>query len=50
MKSDFRSESCKRKFKLAPLIVYNLMIECSKKNWENDPKTAYEQRNVETWI
>ena len=49
MKSDFRSESFKRKFKLAP-FVYNLMIECSKKNWENDPKTAYEQRNVETWI
>ena len=26
------------------------MIECSKKELENYPKMAFEQRNIETWI
>ena len=44
MKFDFRSESFKRKLNLIH-FVSNLIIECSKKNRENDPKKALEQRN-----
>ena len=49
MKFYFRSKSFKRIFRLSP-FEYNLMIECSKKNWENYSKRAFKQRNIETWI
>ena len=44
MKFDLRSETFKRKFSLIH-FVSNLIIECSKKNRENDLKKALEQRN-----
>ena len=44
MKFDFRSESFKRKF-IVIHFVSNLIIECSRKNRENDLKKALEQRN-----
>ena len=49
MKFYFRSKSFKRIFRLSP-FEYNLMIECSKKNWENYSKRAFKPRNIETWI
>ena len=44
MKFDPRSETFKRKFNFIN-FVSNLIIECSKKNRENDLKKALEQRN-----
>ena len=49
VKFNCRSESFKRKLSLIPHVC-NLMIECFGKKQENHPKTAFEQRNIETWI
>ena len=51
MKFDFRSEfqSFERK-STSTNFVYNFIIRCSKKNKENYPEGALEQRNIETWI
>ena len=49
MKFDFRPESFKRNFS-SYLFGYNLVIGCSKKNRENFPLKAFDQRNEETWI
>ena len=44
MKFGLRSETFRRKFNLIH-FVSNLIIECSKKNRENDLKKALELRN-----
>ena len=46
---DLRFKNFKRKFSCI-LCVYNSMNECSKSDWENYPKTAFEQRNIKIWI
>ena len=49
VKSNFRFESLNKKLTLIPFI-YNLMIGYPKKDRENCPKGAFEQRNKETRI
>ena len=55
MKSDFRSESFKRKFSTI-FFVYNLIIGCSIRNRKNCPIKAFEQRNkgfqnkIQPWV
>ena len=39
-KFEFRYESLKHKFSFI-LFVYNLMIGCSKKNWDNYPRKCF---------
>ena len=43
MKSDFASETSKRKFSII-IFVWNLIIICSESNRENHLKKAFEQR------
>ena len=49
MKSEFRSESFKRKFSRI-VFVLNMIIGCSKKNTVNYPKKAFPLANKETQI
>ena len=49
MKSEFRSESFKRKFSRI-VFVLNMIIGCSKKNTVNYPKKAFPLTNKETQI
>ena len=50
LKSNFRSESFKKKIQHNSSFLWNVIIGCSKLNGENYPTKAFEQRNIETQI